>query len=71
MLETKGFFRSLFDFSFSSFVAMRAITVIYALITVVYSLAAITLFIAGLARIHRRALRLSRAYPRRMPSEQG
>jgi Domain of unknown function (DUF4282) len=49
MLEGQGFIRSLYDFSFSSFVAMRAIKVIYVLITVVYSLVAILLFIGGLA----------------------
>ena len=49
-LESKGFVRSLFDFSFSSFVARRVLRVLYILITIMYSLGALGAFIALLAR---------------------
>jgi hypothetical protein len=48
-LESKGFLRSLFDFSFSSFVTLRVIRVLYVLITIIYSLVAIVAFIVLLA----------------------
>jgi len=49
-LESKGFLRSLFDFSFSSFIARRVVRVLYILITITYSLGALGAFIALLAR---------------------
>lgn len=48
-LETKGFLKSLYDFKFESFVAMRLLRVLYIIITIVYSLAALIFFIASLA----------------------
>jgi hypothetical protein len=48
-LDTKGFFRSLFDFGFTSLITTRIIRVLYALIVIVYSLGAVILFITGLA----------------------
>jgi hypothetical protein len=47
-LEAMGFIRSLYDFSFSSFVTLRVIRVLYVLITILYSLAAILVFIGAL-----------------------
>ncbi len=49
VLEAKGFLRSLFDFSFSTYVADRVIRILYILITVVYSLGALVAFIVLLA----------------------
>jgi hypothetical protein len=49
-LEAKGFIRSLYDFSFSSFVTLRVIRVLYVLITILYSLAALLVFIGALVR---------------------
>lgn len=49
-LESKGFIRSLYDFSFSSFITLRVIRVLYVLITVVYSLAALFAFVGLLIR---------------------
>jgi hypothetical protein len=49
-LETKGFFRSLYDFSFSSFIMLRVIRVLYIVITVLYSIVAVVVFIAALIR---------------------
>lgn len=49
-LEAKSFIGSLFDFSFSSFVTLRVIRVLYVLITVFYSLIALTFFISLLAK---------------------
>lgn len=48
-LETKGFLGSLFDFSFTSFVTLRFLRVIYALLVVLILLAGLAFFIAGLA----------------------
>ncbi len=47
-LEAKGFIRSLYDFSFSSFVTLRVIRVLYVLITILYSLAAVFVFVGAL-----------------------
>jgi hypothetical protein len=49
-LEGKGFFRSLYDFSFSSLVTLRVIRVLYVLITIVYSLGALIAFVGLLAQ---------------------
>jgi hypothetical protein len=49
-LEAMGFLRSLYDFSFSSFVTLRVIRVLYVLITILYSLAAVLVFIAALVK---------------------
>jgi hypothetical protein len=49
-LEGKSFIRSLFDFSFSSFVTLRVIRVLYVLITVLYTLVALAVFISLLAQ---------------------
>jgi hypothetical protein len=43
-----GFIRSLYDFSFSSFVTLRVIRVLYVLITILYSLAAVLVFVGAL-----------------------
>jgi uncharacterized membrane protein len=48
-LDAKGFFQSLFDFSFSSLITTRIIRIVYIVITVVYSLVAVVFLIAGLA----------------------
>ena len=45
-LEEKGFFGSLYDFSFSSLITLRVIRFLYVLITIVYSLAALGLFVS-------------------------
>jgi len=47
-LESKGFIRSLYDFSFSSFVTLRVIRVLYVLITILYSVTAAIVFIGAL-----------------------
>ncbi len=49
-LESKGFFRSLYDFSFSSFITLRVIRVLYVLITIILSLGAAVLFFVLVAR---------------------
>jgi hypothetical protein len=49
-LEAKDFFRSLYDFSFSSFITLRVIRILYVLITIVYSLAALVAFVVAIAR---------------------
>jgi Domain of unknown function (DUF4282) len=49
-LEAMGFIRSLYDFSFSSFVTLRVIRVLYVLITILYSLAAVIVFIGVLVQ---------------------
>jgi len=49
-LEAKGYIRSLYDFSFSSFVTRKVIKVLYILITVVYSIGAVIVFISLLTR---------------------
>lgn len=46
----KGFFASLFDFSFSSLVTTRIIKVLYIVITVIVSLVAFLFLIAGLTQ---------------------
>jgi hypothetical protein len=48
-LETKGFFKSLYDFKFESFVAMRMLRILYIIITILYSLGAIVFLITALA----------------------
>jgi len=50
-LEAKNFIRSLYDFSFSSFITLRVIRILYVLITIVYSLGALIVF-AGLLLKH-------------------
>ncbi len=45
----KGFFGSLFDYSFSSFITSRIIKILYVLITVLYSLGALIVLIFGLS----------------------
>lgn len=45
-----GFFRSLFDFSFSSLITTKIIKAVYVLVTVFVSLFAIIFLIAGLTR---------------------
>jgi Domain of unknown function (DUF4282) len=45
--QTKGFLRSLFDFSFKSLIAGRVIRVLYVLWMMLLALAAIALIIAG------------------------
>lgn len=47
-LEAKSFLRSLYDFSFSSFITLRVIRVLYVLITIIYSLVALLAFVAAL-----------------------
>ena len=49
-LEEKGFIRSLYDFSFSSFITLRVIRVLYVVITILYSLVALVSFVALLAQ---------------------
>lgn len=44
----KGFFGSLFDYSFNSLITTRIIKVVYVLLTIVISLAALGWFIAGI-----------------------
>ncbi len=51
-LEGKGFVRSLYDFSFSSFVTLRVVRVLYVLITIIYSLVALISFV-GLLALHK------------------
>jgi hypothetical protein len=48
-LDARGFFRSLFDFSFSSFITTKVIRALYVLLVIVISLVALVWFIAGLA----------------------
>lgn len=43
--EAKGFLRSLYDFSFSSFITLRVIRALYVLITILYTLGAIVAFV--------------------------
>ena len=47
-LEHMGFFRSLYDFSFSSFITLRLIRIIYVVLTIVYTLGAVIAFIGAL-----------------------
>jgi hypothetical protein len=47
-LEGMSFFRSLYDFSFSSFITLRVIRVLYIVITVLYSIVAVVVFIGAL-----------------------
>jgi Domain of unknown function (DUF4282) len=47
-VESKNFIRSLYDFSFSSFVTLRVIRVLYVLITILYTLVAVIAFIGAL-----------------------
>ena len=53
-LEAKTFFRSLYDFSFSSFITLRVIRVLYVLITILYTLVALIAIVAALVQ-HRPA----------------
>lgn len=48
--EDMGFLRSLYDFSFSSFVTTKIIKTLYVIITIVYTLIALLFFIASLFR---------------------
>ena len=47
-LEAKGFIKSLHDFRFVSFVAMRMLKVLYVIITILYSLAALGFLIGAI-----------------------
>ena len=47
---SKGFLKSLYDFSFSSFVTSKVVRVLYIIITILYSLGAIGLFIELISR---------------------
>ena len=48
-LEAKSYMKSLFDFSFASFVTRRVIKTLYVLITLTYSLVALVFFVVMLA----------------------
>ena len=48
--DAKGFFRSLFDFNFTSLITTKIIKFLYILIVVVYSLAAVAFFITLIAK---------------------
>jgi len=47
---TRGFLKSLYDFSFSNFITSKVIRLVYIIITILYSLGAIIGFIGLLAR---------------------
>lgn len=46
----KGFIKSLFDFSFTSFITTKIVRTLYIIITIIYSLVAIAAFIGLLSR---------------------
>lgn len=48
-MSRKGFFGSLYDFSFSSFVFPKIISFLYAVVVILMSLGAVAMIIAGLA----------------------
>jgi hypothetical protein len=48
-MSAKGFFGSLFDFSFSSLITTKVIKFVYAAVTILVSLAALGVIIAGIA----------------------
>jgi hypothetical protein len=50
MAPQHGFFRSLFDFSFTDFITTRVIKVLYALAVVFCALAALGMIIGGFSR---------------------
>ncbi|MDQ1306533.1 MAG: hypothetical protein QG671_2365 [Actinomycetota bacterium] len=50
LMQGKNFFNSLFDFSFSSFVTLRFIKVLYGIIMALAALAALTLLVAIASR---------------------
>lgn len=49
-LSPRGFFRSLYDFKFASFITSRVIRIVYALVVVLYTIFAILSFIVLLVR---------------------
>lgn len=49
-LESKGFFASLFDFSFTSFITLRFLRVIYIVLMIVIFITALVLFFTGFTR---------------------
>jgi len=48
--KVEGFFKSLFDFSFSTFITSRVIKILYILFVLGATLAALTMIIGGFAR---------------------
>jgi hypothetical protein len=49
-IETKGFFASLFDFGFTSFITLKFLSVIYGVVVVLILLTSVVLFIASLSQ---------------------
>lgn len=49
-MEAKGFFPALFDFSFTSFITLKFLKVIYAIIVCVVLLAGLVFLVAGLSQ---------------------
>ena len=49
-LQTKGFFAALFDFSFTSFITLKFLKVIYGVLVVVVLLTGLLFLVVGLAR---------------------
>src|SRR3954452_792252 len=49
-MDAKSFFRSLYDFKFTSLVATRVIRVVYMLLVILYSLVAVLVFVGSLSR---------------------
>ena len=61
-LEGMSFIKSLYDFKFESFVAMKVLRLVYKLIVILYSLGAVAYLLIALATGHRLVLNLERTY---------
>ena len=49
-IETKGFFASLFDFGFTSFITLKFLRLIYAVLVVLILLTGVVFFVASIAQ---------------------
>jgi len=49
-IETKGFFASLFDFGFTSFITLRFLSVIYGVVVVLILLTSVIILVASLSQ---------------------